>query len=320
MTPSRRAFLMGAAAVSAAVLTPDAALAAQTGAATRDWALVTADVEADIAPHAMRRLHGQAPAGLEGALYRNGPAKFRRPGGEAGHWFDGDGLIRRFRIRDGQAELAARFADTPKRRQETRLDAMVMPGFGTAADPRAEIGSVDDANAANTALLMVGDSLWALWEAGSPLALDPETLATHDFVSLRPDLKGMPFLAHPRVEPGGRIWNLGMNGDQAVVWRLAADGTLEDARVIALGQLCARLHRHRAPSGHRAAAVDPGALGDALQCGVRLAAGGGHPGAGAGQGRSDGAAAVYPAELRLLPSGRRLGDGGRGHPIRRLRP
>ena len=256
MTPSRRAFLMGAAAVSAAVLTPDAALAAQTGAATRDWALVTADVEADIAPHAMRRLHGQAPAGLEGALYRNGPAKFRRPGGAAGHWFDGDGLIRRFRIRDGQAELAARFADTPKRRQETRLDAMVMPGFGTAADPRAEIGSVDDANAANTALLMVGDSLWALWEAGSPLALDPETLATHDFVSLRPDLKGMPFLAHPRVEPGGRIWNLGMNGDQAVVWRLAADGTLEDARVIALPR-ASYVHDFTATARHLVIVLQP---------------------------------------------------------------
>lgn len=256
MTPSRRAFLMGAAAVSAAVITPDAVLAAQTTAAAPDWSLVTADVEADIAPHAMQRFHGRAPAGLEGALYRNGPAKFRRPGGDAGHWFDGDGLIRRFRLGDGQAELAARFADTPKRRQETRLDAMLMPGFGTVADPRAEIGSVDDANAANTAVLMVGDSLWALWEAGSPLAMNPETLATRDFVSLRPDLKGMPFLAHPRVEPGGRIWNLGMNGDQAVVWRLAADGTLEDAQVIALPR-ASYVHDFTATARHLVIVLQP---------------------------------------------------------------
>ncbi|WP_417232583.1 carotenoid oxygenase family protein [Brevundimonas sp.] len=256
MTPSRRAFLMGAAAVSAAVITPDAVLAAQTTAAAPDWSLVTADVEADIAPHAMQRFHGRAPAGLEGALYRNGPAKFRRPGGDAGHWFDGDGLIRRFRLGDGQAEMAARFADTPKRRQETRLDAMLMPGFGTVADPRAEIGSVDDANAANTAVLMVGDSLWALWEAGSPLAMNPETLATRDFVSLRPDLKGMPFLAHPRVEPGGRIWNLGMNGDQALVWRLAADGTLEDAQVIALPR-ASYVHDFTATARHLVIVLQP---------------------------------------------------------------
>ncbi len=41
MTPSRRAFLMGAAAVPTAVITPDAVLAAQTTAAAPDWSLVT---------------------------------------------------------------------------------------------------------------------------------------------------------------------------------------------------------------------------------------------------------------------------------------
>jgi carotenoid cleavage dioxygenase-like enzyme len=233
MLASRRSFLAGAAGLSAAVLTPDMVLAAQSMAAV-DWSPVTADLDGDIAAHAMRRIHGRAPRGLEGALYRNGPARFRRPGGSARHWFDGDGLVRRFRLADGEAELAARFVDTPKRRQEGRLGAMVMPGFGTPADPRAEIGSADDANAANTSVMAVGDALWALWEAGSPTALDPATLETRGFVSLRPDLKGMPFLAHPRVEPGGRIWNLGMSDGRAAVWRLAADGALEDLRVIDL--------------------------------------------------------------------------------------
>ncbi|HAV51403.1 MAG TPA: carotenoid oxygenase, partial [Brevundimonas sp.] len=75
----------------------------------------------------------------------------------------------------------------------------------------------DDANAANTSMLKVGDDVWALWEAGSPTAMDAGTLETKGFVTLRDDLKGMPFLAHPRVEPDGRIWNLGMNGAQAIV-------------------------------------------------------------------------------------------------------
>ena len=256
MTPSRRSFLMGAAALSAAVVTPDAVRAAQAMGQAYDWALVTADVEADIAPRALTLVHGRAPAGLAGALYRNGPAKFRRGGGSAEHWFDGDGLIRRFRIRDGQAELAARFADTPKRRQETRLDAMVMPGFGTNADPRAEIGSTDDASAANTSILFAGDDLWALWEAGSPLAMDPDTLETRGFVTLRPDLKGMPFLAHPRVEPDGRIWNLGMNGDQAVVWRLSASGGLEDAQVVRLPR-ASYIHDFTATARHLVIVLQP---------------------------------------------------------------
>lgn len=234
MIPSRRAFLMGAAALSAAVVTPDMVRAAQAAAAAPDWALATADVEADIAPRALDLVHGRAPDGLEGVLFRNGPAKFRRPGGSAQHWFDGDGLVRRFALSEGQAQLSARFVATRKRAQEARLDAMVMPGFGTLGDPRAEIGSPDDANAANTSVLMAGDQLWALWEAGSPVAMDPVTLETRNYVTLRPDLRAMPFLAHPRIEPDGRIWNLGMGGDQAFVWRLAADGTLEDASLIAL--------------------------------------------------------------------------------------
>lgn len=253
MIASRRAFLTAAAAMA---VTPDVAWAARAMRVASGWSLATADVETDIAPRELRLVHGRPPAGLEGALHRNGPAKFRRPGGSSTHWFDGDGLIRRFGVQDGRATLAARFADTPKRRQETRLDAMVMPGFGTVADPRAEIGSADDANAANTSVHKVGDALWALWEGGSPLAMDPETLQTRDFVTLRDDLKGMPFLAHPRIEPDGRIWNLGLNGAQAVVWRLAADGALEDAQVIRLPR-ASYVHDFTATARHLVIVLQP---------------------------------------------------------------
>lgn len=261
MTPSRRSLITGAAALTASitaarVLTPDTVFAAQAMAATADWSLATADVEGDVALRALTLVHGRAPQGLAGSLYRNGPAKFRRPGGASQHWFDGDGLIRRFRIEDGQATLGARFADTAKRRQETELDAMVMPGFGTAPDPRARIGSADDVSPANTSVHKVGDKLWALWEAGSPLAMDPETLATDDFVTLRPDLKHMPFLAHPRIEPDGRIWNLGLNGGQAVVWRLAADGALEAAEIIPLPR-ASYIHDFSATARHLVIVLQP---------------------------------------------------------------
>jgi carotenoid cleavage dioxygenase-like enzyme len=231
MILSRRALIAGAAS---AVIAPDVSWAAQALATASDWSLATIDFEADLAPRALRLVRGRAPAGLAGSLYRNGPAKFRRPGRSAAHWFDGDGLIRRFRINDGRASLAARFADTTKRRLETQLGAMVMPGFGTKGDPRARISSPDDANAANTSVMPVGDKVWALWENGSPTAMDAESLASEGFVTLRPDLKAMPFSAHPRIEPDGRIWNLGINSKQAMVWRLSAAGALEAAEVIEL--------------------------------------------------------------------------------------
>lgn len=256
MILSRRNMLMGAAALSAAVITPETVRAMAAMQATADWALATADLEGDVAPRAMRLVHGRAPAGLEGALFRNGPGKFRRPGGSATHWFDGDGLMRAFRIRDGKATLEARFADTPKRRNETELDAVVTPGFGTPGDARARIGSNDDANAANTAVMVAGDEVWALWEGGSPVAMSASDLSTRRFVTLRDDLKGMPFQAHPRYDPDGTIWNVGLNGDKAVVWHLNADRSLKSAEIVALPR-ASYMHDFTATARHIILVLQP---------------------------------------------------------------
>ncbi|MEQ7153662.1 carotenoid oxygenase family protein [Brevundimonas aurifodinae] len=256
MNPSRRHFLMSAAALSAAVATPETVWAAIAQDAAAPWALATADLDADVSPRAMRLVHGRPPAGLEGTLFRNGPGKFRRPGGSATHWFDGDGLVRSFDIQDGSITLAARFADTPKRRTETELDAVVTPGFGTAGDPRARLGSNDDANAANTSVLVHGDKVWALWEGGSPFQMDAATLATERFVTLRDDLKGMPFQAHPRRAPDGTIWNVGTSGDRAIVWHLEGSGELIDAQVIRLPR-ASYLHDFTATERHLIFVLQP---------------------------------------------------------------
>jgi carotenoid cleavage dioxygenase-like enzyme len=228
---NRRDILRGAGLTGvAAALTPETLWAA----AASDWTLGMADVEADIAPTGLTRVHGRAPADLKGTLFRNGPAKFRRPGGSAGHWFDGDGMVRKFQVGDGHARMAARFVDTVKRRQDAAANAVITPGYGTPSGPGARLGSADDANAANTSVMMAGGELWALWEGGSPTAVDPVSLQTRGFKTIRPDLKGMPFLAHPRIEPDGSVWNLGLAGKRAVVWSLSADGALRKAEVISL--------------------------------------------------------------------------------------
>ena len=256
MTLSRRNILMGAAALSAAVATPETVRAMAAMQAAADWALATADLEADVAPRALRLVHGRAPAGLAGTLFRNGPGKFRRPGGSVTHWFDGDGLMRAFRLADGQATLEARFADTPKRRHETELDAVVTPGFGTAGDPRARIGLNDDANAANTAVMLAGDEIWALWEGGSPTALSAADLSTRRVVTLRDDLKGMPFQAHPRYDPDGTIWNMGLNGGRAIIWRLNADRSPRAAQLIDLPRACF-MHDFTATARHLILVLQP---------------------------------------------------------------
>ncbi|MFM7349381.1 MAG: carotenoid oxygenase family protein [Erythrobacter sp.] len=250
---TRREMIARSLAGAAAAACPAPLLAASE---TPDWTLGLTDVLGDIAPQGLRRLHGRVPEGLAGTLYRNGPARFRRGTSAAGHWFDGDGLVRAWRIAGDEARLAARFVDTPKRRIEERLGAIVQPGFGTEARPGAVVGNPDDANAANTHVIVAGGKLLALWEAGSAFAVDPETLATEGPVTFRPDLAHMPFLAHPRIEPSGRIWNIGSGGKAAFVWRLAADGRFEAGEVVPL-PMASYMHDFTATARHLVIVCQP---------------------------------------------------------------
>src|SRR3546814_15860438 len=72
-----------------------------------------------------------------------------------------------FRIHDGQATLAARFVDTPKRRTDIAANAVVTPGFGTKEKPGARVENNDDATAANISVMPQGAKVWALWEGRS---------------------------------------------------------------------------------------------------------------------------------------------------------
>lgn len=251
---NRREIIARGLAGAAAAALPAPLLAAAP--ARPDWTLGLADVPGDIAPRALTRLHGRAPEGLAGTLYRNGPARFRRGASAAGHWFDGDGLVRAWRIAGKEARLAARFVDTPKRRLEERLGRMVQPGFGTPLQPGAEVGSADDTNPANTHVIHAGGRLLALWEAGSPFALDPETLATEGPVTFRPDLARMPFLAHPRIEPSGRIWNIGSGGKAAYVWRLSPEGRFEAGTIVDL-PMASYMHDFTATARHLVIVCQP---------------------------------------------------------------
>lgn len=231
----RRQFIGSTLASVAAsmIITPEMALA---GALPPRWASAVADVDADIAPAALQLIHGKAPVEFTGTLWRNGPAKFRRGTSAAGHWFDGDGLVRRWRIADGKASLSAKFVDTAKRRLETKLDAIVMPGFGTPSRKGANLQGPDDTNAANTGILPIGGDVLALWEGGSAFRLDPESLETRGIKTFRDDLKSMPFSAHPRVEADGSVWNFGGGGKSCVLWNLRPDGSLAKAEVIKLSR------------------------------------------------------------------------------------
>lgn len=186
-------------------------------------------------PGPMRLVSGKAPAGLTGTLYRNGPAHFKHGDAYATHWFDGDGMVQRINIADGKAVHTGRYVDTQKRRLERAANKFLAPGFGTIGDPSYPVGSSDDVNPGNISALMSGGELLALWEAGSAYRLDPVTLETKGLKSWRPDLKGMPFLAHPKRDPDGRVWNLAIAGRRIGIYNINPDGTTKDFGMVDIG-------------------------------------------------------------------------------------
>ena len=182
----------------------------------------------------LRLVAGKMPEGFSGTYYLNGPAKFERGNTQYDHWFDGDGKINAFRFGDEGATHEARFVETPKFKAEQKAGRFLYPGFDTFPPDPAPATKSDDINAANISVLPVGDQLWALWEGGSPTAVKRSDLSTEGLVTLGEGLEGVPFSAHPRVDPQGRIWGFGNSAftSQLLLYELGPDGSLKRAKVL----------------------------------------------------------------------------------------
>jgi len=114
------------------------------------------------------------PASLTGTLYRVGPGRFERGGVRYAHILDGDGRVDRIVFKGGRLSVSSRFVETPEYLREQAAEEVLHRGaFGTG--PYCRLRTLK--NAANTALVMHGGELLALWEGGHASALCPETLA-----------------------------------------------------------------------------------------------------------------------------------------------
>lgn len=180
-------------------------------------------------------IEGRLPAALRGRYFRNGPGLMQRGGQRYRHWFDGDGLVQAWTLQDGRASHRARFVQTDKFLAEQDAGRFLLPAFGTAIQAERPVRGPDSVNAANTSVLMQGDHLYALWEGGSAHELDPATLATRGIKTWAPELRGMPFSAHPKVEPDGTVWNFGTANGRLVVYQLDAAGSVRRHAVLDVG-------------------------------------------------------------------------------------
>ncbi|MDJ0705603.1 MAG: carotenoid oxygenase family protein [Leptolyngbyaceae cyanobacterium MO_188.B28] len=157
-------------------------------------------------------LSGKIPAGLRGSLYRNGPGRLERNGVRVNHWFDGDGSILGVHFTEAGATGVYRYVQSVGYQDEAAAGQFLYSGYGTLAPgPIWERWTKQLKNAANTSVLPLSDKVLALWEAGQPHALDPQTLETQgleDFGSLTPNC---PYSAHPKQDSAtGEIFNFGL--------------------------------------------------------------------------------------------------------------
>lgn len=174
------------------------------------------------------------PSGLTGTLYRNGPAKMVRGSTQMQHWFDGDGMINAFRFDDKHLHHQGKMVKTRRFEAEEKAGRYLWNGFGTTFPDARPVSSPDAMNPANISVLPVQDSVLALWEAGSPWRIDPNSLETIGRHVFSADTDGMPFSAHPRVDPDGRIWNFGYltGSGKLVLYDLSKTGKLNRVSLI----------------------------------------------------------------------------------------
>ncbi|MEO7917192.1 MAG: carotenoid oxygenase family protein [Dokdonella sp.] len=213
----------------------------------------------------LAQVEGKIPADLRGVLYRNGPAMFERAGQRYQHWFDGDGLMHAWNISDGGIRHQARLVETFKLQTERRAGRFVIPAAGTTISDPIEIRNNDDTNTANTSVVQIAGKVYALWEAGSAIELDPESLATIGPKAWRDDLTAAPFSAHPIRDRDGTIWNFGLlsmlGGSGLMIWKIKPDGQLDTIQIVEDKQQ-GYLHSFAMSENHLIFVMAPYAMGE----------------------------------------------------------
>ena len=244
---ARRRFLQSAALAGVAPLalqrslageadwSPDFARALEDNPALLGWRSVQSDRLACTA-----RIEGRLPEELRGTFYRNGPAVHERFGLRYRHMFDGDGMVQALRFDGHGVTHRARVLATPKLVRETEAGRRLFPGFATDVEGGAAVRRPDDINTANISVLDHHGELLALWEGGSASVLDRDTLAWQRFKVWGKSLEGLPFTAHPKVEPDGTLWAFGVSiapVQALVLYHIAPDGTVVKAKRVDPGPL-----------------------------------------------------------------------------------
>lgn len=209
---------------------------------SNSWKQAFAQPGIEFGPVPLQTISGDIPTGLKGSFYRNGPALFERGGEAIEHWCDGDGAILGIHFNGTDATGVYRFVQTEAYQAEAEADKFIFGSYGrTPKGPIWKEIGIPMKNAANNGVLALPDRLLALWEAGSPHALDLKDLTTLGLESGLGLDKDAPYSAHPKRDPKtGDIFNFGVSyGSKATLhlYRSNSTGKIEQQATAALDGL-----------------------------------------------------------------------------------
>ncbi|KAK3313208.1 carotenoid oxygenase [Apodospora peruviana] len=171
---------------------------------------------------------GKIPEEIDGTFYRVMPDPQFPPFIQDDPWFNGDGNISAFRVKDGRVSFKQRYVRTEKFTRERDAQRALLGKYRNKFTDAVEFKV---RTTANTNVVHFNGKLLALKEDAPPYALDPETLETIGLHTFDGQLPSMTFTAHPKFDPEtGEMICFGYEakGDgtpDICYYRIAADGT-----------------------------------------------------------------------------------------------
>jgi len=185
-------------------------------------------IECDIANLAHE---GTIPPELNGAFFRVQPDPQFPPRLGNDISFNGDGMITRFHIHDGQCDVRQRWAKTDKWKLENAANKGL---FGAYRNPLTDDESVkgEIRGTANTNAFLYAGKLWAMKEDSPSLTMDPATMETFGYEKFGGKMTGQTFTAHPKIDPGtGNMVAIGyaasgLCSDDVCLYEVSPDGDL----------------------------------------------------------------------------------------------
>ncbi|XP_056388738.1 retinoid isomerohydrolase [Hyla sarda] len=162
---------------------------------------------------------GRLPSWLSGSLLRCGPGLFEVGSEQFYHLFDGQALLHKFEVKEGNVTYHRRFIKTDAYVRAMTEKRIVITEFGTFAypDPCKNIFSrffsyfkgLEITDNALVNIYPVGEDFYACTETNYITKVDPETLETIKKVDLCKYLSINGVTAHPHIENDGTVYNIG---------------------------------------------------------------------------------------------------------------